>query len=197
MSLTPSGGFDTAYDESYFILQIRGFDTAGGVDDVHGAPSSDGSQMYYLSSELAHLFDMASPFFSEAVQTDPDTFSRAFKMGLKEFTREARDFIKSNRYESSKFENEFLNRFSEIRADLIRLNEELRQQNAPHDKRIKTLRERYLEWMERFNHFGPIYDGVAEYDVEFRQYGTNSTLLVYKSTSRSGIWIGNIHWNKA
>ena len=53
----------------------------------------------------------------------------------------------------------FSSGFLKSAAILERLDEELRQQNAPIDKRIKALRERYLEWMKRFNQFGPIYEG--------------------------------------
>lgn len=156
-NLKPTGGFDMSYGESYFVLTIwRTRTGAGGFENPH---------IYILSDKIAQLFDMMS-FFTYALQSEPDTFNRAFKMALKDFMREGQGFAK--RYPGSKFESELLKRFSEIKVDLINLDEELRQQNAPHEERMKALRERYTEWMERFNHFGPIYDGDSEYDIKYR-----------------------------
>ncbi len=172
--LKPTGGFNMVYGESYFTLEI--WETGG---------STDSRRAYILSGKLAQLFNMMS-FFSEAARTDPDTFNRAFKMALRDFMKDGQNIAQRERHKGTKFASELLKRFSEIRDELTRLDEELRQQNAPHRKRVKELRELYLKWMKRFNHFGPVYEGGSEDDIEFFPQGPSSSFRISSVRRFSG-----------
>ncbi|MDE0022494.1 MAG: hypothetical protein OXT69_14085 [Candidatus Poribacteria bacterium] len=162
--LKPINGAKVRYDEAHQNMRIYESGSVSRASSKGDLLASGSVSLFEigLGSNLERLFDLHS-FVEQELRTDPNAFTRALKYALDDFKEAYRNIYKDKT--DREFAQRFNERISEISADMIKLDGELRRQNASYDKRVSKLRGRFQKWMKRFNDFKPVENYEVEYDA--------------------------------
>ncbi len=162
--LKPINGAKVRYDEAHQVMKIYESSSVSRASSKGDLSASASISLFEfgLGYHLERLFDLHS-FVEQELRTDPNAFTRALNYALDDLKESYRNIYKDKADRT--FAERFNERISEICADLLKLDGELRRQNASYDKRVSKLRGRFQKWMKQFNDFKPVENYGVEYDA--------------------------------